>query len=182
MYLHLGMSEQRKAHYDGLFFVTLTLVGWVDVFTRKDYANIVVKNLQFCQQNKGLEIYAYVIMSNHVHLIARQKDGNLNNILGRFKSYSAKAILQAIEDNQLESRKDWMLHVFRFHAKFKVSYDEYHFWQNTNHPVELYTPEVIFQKLHYIHNNPVRAGYVEMPEHWMYSSANPNSPIKVLPL
>lgn len=176
------MSDLRKANYDGLFFVTLTVVGWVDIFSRKTYGHILIKNLKYYQLNKGLEIYAYVIMTNHIHIIARQQQGQLNKILGQFKSFTAKEILKEIEENSKESRKDWMLHVFRFHAKYKVSYDEYNFWQNTNHPVELFTPEVIEQKLNYVHNNPVRAGYVEEPQHWINSSANANSPIKILSL
>ena len=176
------MSALRKANYDSLFFLTLTVVGWIDVFSRKDYADIVIKNLRFCQENKGLEIYGYVLMTNHLHMLAAQDHGDLNKVLGRFKSYSAKQILTTIEDNPKESRKDWLLHMFRFHAKYRVSYDEYHFWQNDNHPIECASFEITQQKLNYIHNNPVRAGYVEEPQHWLYSSAHPRSPIKVLPL
>jgi len=174
------MSELRKANHDGLFFVTLTVASWVDVFSRKAYTDILVRNLKYCQINKGLEIYAYVVMTNHIHIIARQHQGQLNKVLGNFKSFTAKEILKAIEGNSNESRKDWMLHVFRFNAKYKVSYDEYNFWQNTNHPVELFTKEVIEQKTNYIHNNPVRAGYVDEPSYWINSSASNLSPIKTL--
>ncbi len=174
------MIELRKANYDGLFFVTLTVVGWVDVFSRKTYTDIFVKNIQFCQQNKGLEIYAYVIMTNHIHIILRQQQGQLNKVLGQLKSFTAKEILKAIKENPKESRQDWMLHVFRFHAKYKESYDEFNFWQNTNHPVELFSPQVIEQKVSYIHNNPVRAGYVEERQHWINSSASVSSPITTL--
>lgn len=57
------MSDLLKANIeDAPYFITLTTVGWVDVFTRQTYCQEMVKNLQFCQQNRGLEVYAYVIM------------------------------------------------------------------------------------------------------------------------
>lgn len=174
------MSELRKANFDELFFATLTVVDWIDVFSRRDYTDILVKNLQFCQEKMGLELFAYVIMTNHLHLVASQKDGNLNDVLGRFKSFTAKTILAAIKDNPKESRKEWLLHMFRYHAKFKPQ--EHHFWRPTNHPIALTNHGMKIQKIDYTHMNPVRAGYVLEPEHWYYSSACPFSPIKVLDL
>ena len=89
------MSENRKTFEGSLYFVTLTVVGWIDVFTRKIYADIIIENLKFCQQNEGLKIYAYVIMSNHLHLIVkRDHENNLTELLGRFKSYTSKKIIQ----------------------------------------------------------------------------------------
>lgn len=87
------MSELRKANYDAVFFVTLTVVSWVDVFTRKQYCEEIIKNIQYCQQHKGLELYAYVIMSNHIHWLAGQKEGKLNYLLRDFKSYTANLLL-----------------------------------------------------------------------------------------
>jgi putative transposase len=174
------MSELRKADFDGLFFVTLTVVGWVDVFSRSLYTDIVVKNLQYCQREKSLELYAYVIMTNHLHMIAAQKEGNLQEVLGRFKSFTAKEILKAIEGNEKESRKDWLLHMFHFHARLNKQYYEYHFWQSINHPTAITGHEMLMQKVKYTQLNPVRAGYVREPDHWYYSSANPLSPLKVL--
>ncbi len=174
------MSELRKANFDGLFFVTLTVVGWVDVFSRRDYADILTRNLQYCQEHKGLEIFAYVIMTNHIHLIATHNEGNLNLLLARYKSYTAKEIINLIEKNEKESRQDWLLHMFKFHARYKKQYDEYHFWQSTNHPILIFDHHMLMQKINYIHMNPVRAGYVLAPEHWYFSSACPCSPLKVM--
>ena len=176
------MSELRKANFDGLFFVTLTVVDWIDVFSRSLYTDILIKNLQFCQQEKGLEVYAYVIMTNHLHLVCAQADGALNDVLGRFKSFTAKEILKAIEENDKESRKDWLLRMFRFHAQYNKQYYQYHFWETTNHPTFINGHKMLMQKINYIHNNPVRAGYVIDSEHWYYSSASPMSPLKVLEL
>lgn len=87
------MSEYRKTTPDDLYFITLTVVGWVDVFSRKEYKDVLVKNLKYCQQKEGLEIFAYVIMTNHLHLVARRQYGDLTELLGRFKSYTSKKIL-----------------------------------------------------------------------------------------
>lgn len=174
------MSELRKANFDAVFFVTLTIVDWIDIFSRQQYVQLLVKNLQYCQQNKGLEIYAYVVMTNHLHMVAGQQEGRLNDVLAHFKSYTAKIILSAIESNPAESRKHWLLHMFRFNAKLKPRYQQYHFWQATNHAIALTTPGMLTQKINYTHQNPVRAGYVLEAEHWQYSSASAFSPVSVM--
>lgn len=174
------MSELRKANYDAVFFITLTVVSWVDVFTRKDYCEEIVKNIRYCQQHKGLELYAYVIMSNHMHWLAGQKEGRLNYLLRDFKSYSAKQILSMVYDNPYESRKDWMKIVFQYNAKYQKQNAENMFWQKRNYPIDCFNVKVLQQKINYVHLNPVRAGLVAEAEHWCYSSANPQSPIQVL--
>jgi len=175
------MSEFRITTPDELFFVTLTTVGWIDVFTRNEYKNILIENLKYCQENEKLDIYCYVIMSNHIHLICRRREKDLNELLGRLKSYTAKQIIKAIENNPQESRKEWLLYLFNYFAKANKQYSKNHFWQYTIHPVLLYSYEVIKQKMEYIHMNPVRAGLVNEPENYIYSSANIFSPLKVIP-
>ena len=112
------MSEKRKANTSSAYFLTFTVVGWVDVFTRTQYANIILESLEFCRKNKQLEIFSYVIMSNHLHIIARHTDGRLNEVIRDFKSFTAKKIINEIETNPIESRKDWLLHLFKYHAKY----------------------------------------------------------------
>ncbi|WEK35739.1 MAG: transposase [Candidatus Pseudobacter hemicellulosilyticus] len=176
------MSEKRKANFDGLFFVTLTVVGWIDVFSRRDYAEIVIKNIAFCQRVKGLELYAYVLMTNHLHMIAADNNGQLNKLLKDFKSFTAKELIAAIQGNNRESRKDWLLHLFRFHARFDRRKEQFCFWQSTNHASFIRDVNMLRQKVDYVHQNPVRAGYVLEPEHWHFSSACERSPITVLEL
>ena len=122
------MSRNYKFHnQESLPFVTFTVIRWIDVFTRREYKDILVESLKFCMEKKGLELYAWVIMSNHVHLIIGAKN-NPNN-------------------------------------------ETYQFWQqDESHPIELWSSEVMDQKLEYIHNNPVVAGWVDEPEHHLYSS------------
>ncbi|MBS1566748.1 MAG: transposase [Bacteroidetes bacterium] len=174
------MSELRKANFDACFFVTLTVVDWIDVFSRQEYVQLLISSLKFCQQYKGLEIFSYVVMTNHLHMIVRQQEGKLNDVLADFKSYTAKVILAAIKDNPKESRKDWLLHMFRFNAHLKHQYQRYHFWQPTNHAITITSPAMQLQKVIYVHQNPVRAGYVAEAEHWVYSSAYAFSPLKVM--
>lgn len=124
------MSEYRKTYQGGLFFITLTVVGWIDVFTRKEYADIIVENLEFCQKEKDLAIFAYVIMPSHIHLIVRRNEGLLSDWLRDFKSYTAKQIIKEIENGGFESRKEWFLHLFKYYAKFQAQNSKYMFWQN----------------------------------------------------
>lgn len=176
------MSELRKTYEGGLFFVTLTVVGWLDVFNRRLYIEELIKNIKYCQEHKGLQIYCYCIMSSHVHLIASAKTGKLTSILRDFKSYTSKELIKLIENNIQESRREWMLYMFEFFAKKNSHNSVYQFWQQTNYPVDLFTAKVIDQKVDYIHNNPVETGIVYNPEDYIYSSANPKSVVKVLDL
>lgn len=82
------------------YFLTFTIVEWVDVFTRKEYKIVVAYSLNYCVENKGLEIFAWCLMSNHLHLVCRAKAGYiLSDIVRDFKKFTAKAILEKIEMN-----------------------------------------------------------------------------------
>ncbi len=160
------MSRKYKFHNPhGAYFVTFTVQGWTDVFTRNEYKNILIDNLKYCQSNKELEIFAYCIMTNHIHLIVRAKEGyNLSDTIRDFKKYTARCILNEIKENPQESRREWLLNQFK-------SKEGYSFWQTESKPIELWSNCVISQKLNYIHNNPVEEGSVFRPEDYMYSSA-----------
>jgi REP element-mobilizing transposase RayT len=157
--------EQDELHY-----VTFQIVGWVDVFTRKVYRDIVIESLRFCQEKKGLEIYAFVVMSNHIHAILRSSIGKLSDTIREFKSFTAKQMLIAIKDEP-ESRREWMLNIFQFAASKHKRNENYQIWTYENHAVILYGNSFINQRINYIHENPVRAGIVERPEYYIYSSA-----------
>ena len=166
------MSSNYKFHdQDRPYFVTFTVVKWIDVFTRTEYRNIIVESLKYCIDNKGLQLYAWVIMSNHVHLIMGTKDKLMQDILRDMKRHTSKIIIKAISGNIQESRRDWLLWFFERAGKGNPNNEQYQFWQQGNHPIELWSNEVIDQKLDYIHNNPVMAGWVDKPEHYLYSSA-----------
>jgi REP element-mobilizing transposase RayT len=140
-----------------------------------------VDSFRYCKQNKGLEFYAYVIMNNHVHLIASAAEGyNLSDILRDLKKFTSKKLIAAIEDNVQESRKRWMLWLFRSNGQRNSNNEVYQFWQQDNHPVCLDNAEMMNQRLDYLHNNPVAEGIVEEPEHYVYSSARDYAGIKGL--
>jgi REP element-mobilizing transposase RayT len=165
------MSTAYKIqNQEALYFVTFQIVNWIDIFTRKVYRDIVIDSLRYCQQHKGLEIFAFVVMSNHLHLLIRSKTGKLSDTIHDFKSFTAKEILLAIETEN-ESRRDWMLNLFEFAAKRHKRNSKFQIWTHENHAEEIYSNEFIEQKIKYIHNNPVKAGIVEKAEDYLYSSA-----------
>jgi len=159
------IKDQDKAHY-----VTLQIVEWVDIFTRKIYRDIIIDALNYCINNKQLEVFAYVIMSNHVHLLIRSDKEDLSGTLRDFKSFTSKEILKAIMEER-ESRDKWMLSIFKSAAIRHKRNSEYQLWTHENHAIEVYSNKFVEQKLDYIHNNPVRAGIVTYPEEYIYSSA-----------
>ncbi|MGZ5283917.1 MAG: REP-associated tyrosine transposase [Bacteroidia bacterium] len=169
------MSEIRKANTDHSYFLTCTVVGWINIFTRNRYSDLLIDSFKFCMDKKGLQIFAYVIMPNHIHFIARQENNKLADVLRDFKSFTAKQILQSVENEVGESSREWLLHMFSYFARHNKQNSHQMFWQKTNHPVELTTPQIFDQKMAYIHNNPVRSGLVTNAESWYYSSSNPLS-------
>jgi REP element-mobilizing transposase RayT len=154
-----------------LYYLTFQIVNWVDVFTRLAYKEIIIDSLNYCRKNKGLELYGYVIMTNHIHLIARSKESNqLSDTIRDFKKFTAKQLLESISQ-PTESRSDWMLKRFEFAAKAHQRNSEYQVWTHENHAVELFSNDFTKQKLNYIHQNPVRAGIVDIAENYLFSSA-----------
>ena len=157
----------------GLNFLTLSVVGWIDIFARKKYRDLAIDCLRFCQKEKGLHVHGYVIMTNHIHLVVRA-DGRqpLSEVIGDFKSYMATTIMKDLEKNNKESRREWLLYLFGYFAKGNKKKTAHQLWTTENHPIALFSQKVIQQKLNYIHQNPVRAGWVEWPQHYIYSSAS----------
>jgi putative transposase len=155
----------------GLYFMTFTVVGWIDLFSRQLYRDILIKNMKHCREHKDLSIGAYVIMTNHVHVIWQSKCGRLSDTLRDFKSYCTKEFIVAIEKEN-ESRESWLLHMFRFYANRTNQNKDYKTWRGNNHPEEITSHDFLMTKLNYIHENPVRAGWVHKPEDYLYTSAS----------
>ena len=152
------------------YYISPTIVDWVDVFSRRVYRDILLESLNFCIEKRGLVVYGYVIMTNHTHMIVRGRDGDLSGIIRDFKKYTAGRILETIA-NEPESRKEWMLHRFAWNASTHSRNANYQVWTHENHTVHVYASDFFINKLEYIHNNPVRAGWVMYPEEYLYSSA-----------
>jgi len=153
------IKDQGAVH-----FVTFTVHQWVDVFTRPLYVEELLANLKYCQEHKGLEIFAWVVMSNHVHLIVRAKNNNLSDVIRDFKKFTAKSIYSLIKNNPTESRKEWLTKVLSFDGRIW-------FWEEGYHGEEIFSIEFYDSKVNYIHLNPVRAGIVMKEEEYLNSSA-----------
>lgn len=178
------MHGYKIVNQHNLHFITPTVVGWLDIFTRKVYKGIIIDSLRYCIENKGLCVHAYVLMSNHLHLVVSAKDGyRLSDIIRDFKRHTSKKIISEILTNPKESRQEWMLRLFKYFANFKKNNKTYQLWRRDNHPIELASDKWIATKINYIHLNPVRAGLVTQPEHYTYSSAadyyEGNSPLPI---
>ena len=166
------MSEKCQVRdHDRPYFITITVTGWVDVFTRKNHRMAIVDSFVYCQEHKGLEIFAWCLMSNHLHMIARAAgEITIPEIVRDFKKHTSKTIVKLIQDEP-ESRREWMLQLFAERASEVKRVNGFKLWQDGFHPIELYGNKIIKQKVDYIHNNPVEEYYVSNPEHWMFSSA-----------
>ncbi|EMR04199.1 REP-associated tyrosine transposase [Cesiribacter andamanensis] len=153
-------------------FLTLTLVEWVDLFSRKRYKDILLESLRFYTQHQRFRLHAWVIMTNHVHLIASAVPGQkLVEAIRTLKRFTAKAMYESLQEDQQESRKNWMNWIFRAQGKRSSSNEHYKVWIHENHPIELSTPVLLKQRLDYLHQNPVRAGICYRAEDYIYSSA-----------
>ena len=146
------------------YFLTATIVEWLPLFSNPSIVQIIFDSFEFMQKHDRLIIYAHVIMENHLHLIASSPD--LSKEIGDFKSYTARQIIDYYKVNNgfiLES-------LAKAKKFFKIDRD-YQFWQEGSHPKQIQDRRMMRQKIEYIHNNPVRRGYVDEPQHWRYSSA-----------
>ncbi len=165
------MEKAYQIHnQSAVYFLTFQVVGWIDVFSRQCYRDLIIENLQYSKENKGLCLHAYVIMTNHIHLIVSHKYENLSGWVRDFKKYTAKEIFKMMEEVN-ESRRDWFKVIFSYHGKYNKRNQVRQFWTHENHAVELYNNDLIDTRVEYIHQNPVRAGWVQYAEDYLYSSA-----------
>ena len=160
----MGRSRYKFIDADVPHFMTCTVLYWIPVFTRPQTVEIILDALRFLARN-GLKIYAYVILENHLHLIAQSPQ--LQRDMARFKSYTARRLIQYLYDNKVAT----ILEQLEFFRKAHQSDRAYQFWQEGLHPEWIQNEAMMRQKVEYIHLNPVARGYVDKPEHWRYSSA-----------
>lgn len=161
------MGRSRYKIYDTSFpyFLTMTVVDWLPIFANQEVADIILNSLQYLQEEKKAKLYAYVIMKNHLHCVVQSDD--LKKVIQSFKSYTARAIIDYFTERQ---NVDILRKLKQNKLSFKTK-SEYQVWQEGSHPEEITTDAMMQQKIEYIHNNPVRKGYVEEASDWQYSSA-----------
>jgi putative transposase len=158
-------SRYRVHHPDRAHFVTCTIVEWLPVFTSTACCDIVVNSLQHCREHKMLKIYAWVILDNHFHAILAAPD--LSAVLRDLKSFTAGEILKQLA----EENRDWLLNQLGYYRGAHKP-TKHQVWQEGFHPQSIADDAMMLQKLEYLHNNPVKRGWVAAPEHWRYSSAH----------
>jgi putative transposase len=161
------MGRSRYKIFDTAYpyFVTMTTVEWVPLFSNPAVAEIVLESLRYNQEHKHLVVYAYVLMEHHLHAVLSSDE--LGQTLQLFKSYTARSIIDYYEAQHNTA----MLEKLRQSKLRHKTESDYQVWQEGTHPEEIQTEEMMRQKIEYIHQNPVRRGYVDEPEQWRYSSA-----------
>ena len=166
------MSRKYKfVDNDQLYFVSFAVINWIDLFIRNEYKDILLKSFQYCTEKKGLALYAYCIMTSHVHLIIGSNKEPMQNIMRDLKRHTSESLRKAIVQNKTESRREWMLQMMIEAGSRNSNNSGFQLWQQDNHPIEVRDAKMLYQKLTYFHYNPVAAGFVEKEEDWLYSSA-----------
>jgi len=158
-------SRYQVLEPDGIYFLTATVVEWIPAFIWPAEREILIASLAHCRARKGLRLYAYVIMENHLHLVAAGPD--ITGTLRAFKGFTARRILEVAQ----ASGRDWMVNQFAYYKLRHKTESTHQVWQEGLHPQLVQGEEMLRQKIAYIHNNPVRRGWVDLPEQWRYSSA-----------
>jgi putative transposase len=153
-------------HYP--YFCTINVLEWVPVLLEARYIEPIIDSLRFCRRQKGLQLFAFVIMPNHLHLIAGA-DGDLHGIMRDFKRYTSRVIHQRLVDDGRKTLLGWLADGGEPARRAK---DQFAFWEPGFTPKAIVTRDVFQQKLDYLHTNPVRKGLVTRPEDWWYSSAS----------
>jgi|ADGO01.1.fsa_nt_gi putative transposase len=166
------MTEIDKPVPVQLYLITLNVAGNIDVFTRMEYKEHIVENLNYCSEHKNLAVYDYVLMTNRLHMIAAARRGHISRVLRDFKSITAKQILMAISESPEENRKEWLMRTLHFYSQRYQHSSERYFWQFGNNPVSLDKKDYQQARAGLL-QVPVQARLVDRPEHYVYCSAYP---------
>ena len=161
----MGRSRYKIYHPKDIHFVTCTVLNWLPLFTQKATTDIIFESIRYLQKAENLKIYAYVILENHLHFVTSSDD--IEQSMKRFKSITAKQLLQYLQENNVKTILDQLA----FYKKAHKNRSQYQVWQEGIHPQLIQDQATLHQKIQYIHQNPVKRGYVNEAEHWRYSSA-----------
>lgn len=161
----MSRSRYRIFETEYPYFITNTIVAWLPVFAYPHLVDIILNSWRFLQRERHVDIFGFVVLENHLHWIARAPD--LTEQIGRFKSYTARCIIDELEKRGAKT----LLDEFAYYKLRHKSDQKHQLWQEGSHPKQIQDDEMMLQKLEYAHNNPLRRGYVDDPCHWRYSSA-----------
>jgi putative transposase len=170
------MGRSRYKIYEPTYphFITCTILHWIPIFTRIETTNIVFDSLKFLQKEDNLKIYAYVILENHLHMIVSSDD--VSKTIKKFKSFTAKEILKYLQIKNVKT----ILEQLAFYKKAHKIQTTYQLWQEGFQPKLIKDEKMMIEIINYIHQNPVKRGYVDAAKHWRYSSARDYEDIKGL--
>ena len=157
----------NKVFPHNTYFLTLTVIEWIDIFTKPQYFHVLARSMQFCQKERGLQVFAYVFMTNHLHFIACSEEVSLSDVVRDFKRHTTKEIKELLRED--ENRRYIKTLLANTYSLKKGS--EFQIWQRENFAEMIQSEEMMKTKIDYIHHNPVRKEYVREPQDWKYSSA-----------
>jgi len=146
-------------------FMTCTIVGWLPVFTRPEAVQIILDSWTHLKLHHNFKLFGFVILENHLHLAAAATD--LQAVMKNFKSFTARQIVDLLREKGAETLL-WQMRLFK--KRYKTE-SEFQVWQEGNKPKQIQNDDMMRQKLTYMHENPLKRGYVDEPVHWRYSSA-----------
>jgi REP element-mobilizing transposase RayT len=161
----VGRSRYKFGESDFPHFLTCTVVGWLPVFTQPETVQILFDSWRFLQDLGRMDLLGYVVLDNHIHFIAASN--NLAKEVGDFKSFTARRMIDYLQERRVQTLLDGL----EYHRSPHKTDRKFQLWQEGSHPKVIETEQVLRQKLEYIHNNPVKRGFVDEPVHWRYSSA-----------
>jgi len=161
----MSRSRYRIFETEYPYFMTCSIAGWLPIFTRPAAVQIVLDSWKYLQRERQFKLLGWVILENHLHLIASAPE--LDDVMQRFKSFTALEIVKRLKS---VGDQDVLAQLSREKLSHKTE-SEHQVWQEGYHPQRIDHDEMMWQKLQYSHENPVRRGYVDDPLHWRYSSA-----------
>ena len=146
-------------------FITCTVLNWIPIFTNQESVDIIIDSLKYLQKSDNLTIHAYVVLENHLHLIAKSND--ISQSMARFKAHTARTLIKLLTEKNVTTILDQL----RFYKKAHKKDREYQLWQEGIKPKLIQSESMMLRYIDYIHNNPLKRGYVDEAKHWRYSSA-----------
>ncbi len=161
----MGRSRYKIYEPTHPHFITCTVLNWIPLFTRQESVEILLESFRYLQQNDGLKLYAYVILENHLHIVAQSND--IAKSMAKFKRHTARELIRLLQKENVKTILDQLA----FYKKAHKSDREYQLWQEGLQPKLIQTDAMMISKINYIHQNPVKRGYVDESSHWRYSSA-----------
>ena len=161
----MGRSRYKIYEPTQAHFITCTVLNWIPLFTNKESVEILLESFKYLQKSDNLKIYAYVILENHLHLVAKSDD--IGKTMAKFKAHTARELIKLLVDKKI----DTILNQLRFYKKAHKTDREYQLWQEGIQPKLIQSENMMITKINYIHNNPIKRGYVDVASHWRYSSA-----------